>query len=129
MVEERVDSDCEDGGEDECCGKSDEGEWPGTVSLTKPLWVITLPSKEVREKIEAWREKEGRNSNAVKDTEGDQGPKQGGGKERRSMLDSSQWSSSVTTRRMTLLSKILWIMTMLHSTTKVSTALEKVWVW
>lgn len=41
----------------------------------------------MRNKIEAWWEKEGRNRDAVEDAKGDQGPKEGGGKERRSMLD------------------------------------------
>lgn len=39
------------------------------------------------EKVEAWQEKEGRNRDAVADAKGDQGPQEGGGKERRSMLN------------------------------------------
>lgn len=84
----------------------------------------------MRKKVEGWREEKGGKRDAIKDSKGDQSSEQGGGEQRGPMLATRQRGFLVDLLRgLTLLSMILLLMTMLHKTTSVSTALEKVWVW
>lgn len=89
MVKDCVNNDSEDGCEDERSTENEEREWPVIISPreSSSSGEVYLLAKEMGEKVKAWREKEGRDRDAVADAKGDQRPKDGGGKKRGSMLN------------------------------------------